>query len=233
MVTGYGAWLDEQEARGGGAAGAPARRRAEVVLWEARQAQQRLVDGPGACRDDAEALRCFRFMNRVMRDQRIASRSPRCARSRRVGDDRRRRSRRSPSAGDEAASWRPFQLAFILMQLPALTDPTARAAQRRPPARVELLFFPTGGGKTEAYLGPGGVHVRDPPPAGRRRVRRGAARRRRRRRRADALHAAAAHRSAVPAGDRAGVRGRAGAPRGRGDAGVRSRSGSGCGSAPT
>ena len=48
-------------------------------------------------------------------------------------------------------SWRPFQLAFILLNLPALTHPTH-------PDRVgtglgDLLFFPTGGGKTEAYLG--------------------------------------------------------------------------------
>jgi Helicase conserved C-terminal domain len=42
--------------------------------------------------------------------------------------------------------WRPFQLAFILGCLPALADP-ARAAT------VDILWFPTGGGKTEAYLG--------------------------------------------------------------------------------
>ena len=54
--------------------------------------------------------------------------------------------------GDKAASWRPFQLAFILLQLPALTDP-AHPLRSGEAANVELLFFPTGGGKTEAYLG--------------------------------------------------------------------------------
>ncbi len=54
--------------------------------------------------------------------------------------------------GDEAASWRPFQLAFILLQLPALTDPS-HPLRSGDAANVELLFFPTGGGKTEAYLG--------------------------------------------------------------------------------
>src|SRR5690606_39888787 len=54
--------------------------------------------------------------------------------------------------GPKAHSWRTFQLAFILMQLPLLSEP---AAPKRSGdlAKAQLLFFPTGGGKTEAYLG--------------------------------------------------------------------------------
>jgi hypothetical protein len=44
--------------------------------------------------------------------------------------------------------------ALVLLNLPALTDP---AHPERVPdgyaALVDLLFYPTGGGKTEAYLG--------------------------------------------------------------------------------
>src|SRR5581483_3361878 len=55
--------------------------------------------------------------------------------------------------GPAAATWRPFQLAFLLLNLPSLTDPAHPERAAAPSATVDLLFFPTGGGKTEAYLG--------------------------------------------------------------------------------
>src|SRR6266567_4185870 len=50
-------------------------------------------------------------------------------------------------------SWRPFQLAFILLNLPALTDLHHPDRSVEASAVADLLWFPTGGGKTEAYLG--------------------------------------------------------------------------------
>src|SRR6187401_801198 len=56
---------------------------------------------------------------------------------------------RSPARYTKAVpEWRLFQLAFLLLNLESVADP---ASDHR--ATVELLFFPTGGGKTEAYLG--------------------------------------------------------------------------------
>ena len=149
VVDAYTAWLDEQEAavaalpehlRGTGA----------EALAEARQVLGQLAEGLDHLLTDPESRRCFAFMNRVMADQRVRSQIA-AARAVNPGlsvEDAEARILKE----DHPHHWRVFQLAFILMQLPALTDP---ALPRRSGdlAAAQLLFFPTGGGKTEAYLG--------------------------------------------------------------------------------
>ena len=51
-------------------------------------------------------------------------------------------------------SWYPFQLAFVLHELTSFIEPKGHPGQDVPDRQlVDLLWFPTGGGKTEAYLG--------------------------------------------------------------------------------
>jgi hypothetical protein len=150
LVAGYGDWLGRQETQ---AAELPAHLQdvARDVIEEARQAHAQLTAGLDHVASDPQALECFQFMNEVMRDQRLQSQIA-ALRSSTPGLSIEQAREQVYARGPAAASWYPFQLAFILMQLPALTDPAA-PARSGSMARVELLFFPTGGGKTEAYLG--------------------------------------------------------------------------------
>lgn len=151
LVKGYGAWLTAQ---GDAADDLPEhlQETAELALLEARQVHSRLAAGLEHVATDPEALRCFQFMNRVMRDQRIASQVA-AARAADAAMTIEQAQADVAARGADSAAWRPFQLAFILMQLGALTDPAAQLRSADHHAQVELLFFPTGGGKTEAYLG--------------------------------------------------------------------------------
>src|SRR5450756_361804 len=149
IVERYSAWLDKQEEL---ASQLPEHLRREGLeaVSEARQVQRQFADGLEYLLGNAEALRCFRFMNDVMAEQRIQSQVAR--RRTEHPDESIDDAREAVLAGENPHSWFTFQLAFVLMQIPLLTDP---AAVRRSGklAAAQLLFFTTGGGKTEAYLG--------------------------------------------------------------------------------
>lgn len=99
-------------------------------------AYQRIMDGIELVAKNQNAREAFCFANRAMA----------LHRERAVKALARRRGEPPPSP--VVARWRPFQVAFILLNLPAMAD-------RLHPHRdvADLLWFPTGGGKTEAYLG--------------------------------------------------------------------------------
>ncbi len=130
LVSEYRKWIDGQA---GNVPGAPAKRRETglELIQRARVAADRIQRGIDLL-GDATCLEAFRLANKTMAE----------AARRRLGVIQGKRPE------DVQPGWRPFQLAFILMNLPGIAEPGH-------PDRgiVDLLFFPTGGGKTEAYLG--------------------------------------------------------------------------------
>lgn len=107
---------------------------AKQHLERCDEAVDRMRAGAALLRNDDAAWRAFRLANEAMAVQR--------ARSLYVGG------KTESQEADEQHAWRPFQLAFFLLCLTGVADETT-------PDRgvADLLWFPTGGGKTEAYLG--------------------------------------------------------------------------------
>jgi hypothetical protein len=130
FVSQYTAWIAEQRKT---APKSPPRRAetAKELLNRAQVAAKRIEDGIDLL-SDPQCLEAFRIANKAMAT----------AARRRMGV-----MQGKPSETIQP-KWRPFQLAFILMNLKGIAEPTC--ADREV---VDLLFFPTGGGKTEAYLG--------------------------------------------------------------------------------
>ncbi len=105
---------------------------AAILLDEAKHACARIERGIALLKEP-DVFKAFRVANRAM------------------AKAARRRSARAANVAPEAVEpprWRPFQLAFLLMNLEGIARPSSSDREA-----VDLLFFPTGGGKTEGYLG--------------------------------------------------------------------------------
>jgi hypothetical protein len=128
----YETWIAGQQAAIGNISGAPRQATAKRLIASARQARHRVAEGIELLRSNPHAPLAFRAMKESI---------ARAARQRGAGQG-------GDPATQPAPSWRPFQLAFILLNLSGLQDGLHRDREI-----VDLLFFPTGGGKTEACLG--------------------------------------------------------------------------------
>lgn len=147
LTEDYAAWIVDQRGRiGGDVQGFDAF--AKEAMNRCDEIRDRLEEGVVALANESDdtALRAFRFANWAMAQQRIHSI---------YALDRRRGGKKTLAELDipKNRSWRPFQLAFVLLSIPSLADPLHKDRTKPIDADADLLWFPTGGGKTEAYLG--------------------------------------------------------------------------------
>ena len=152
VVSLYRRWIDVQrnavadlDERLRGAAAA------NIALCETAAA--RMEAGLLLLEKDAEVLSAFRIANQALLIQQLRTR--RTARQAswegELGVYSFTEPARDPSdlvPADGQGNWRPFQVAFQLMCIASVAN--GSDAERE---LVELIWFPTGGGKTEAYLG--------------------------------------------------------------------------------
>lgn len=123
LLNEYADWIVRQRGQAKGLTGGR-RATAEALMARAEIARERIADGLAHLAREADAFEAFRLANHAMA---LAARRVR---------------------PDKVPEWRLFQLAFVLLNVASAGNPGH--ADREV---VELLFFPTGGGKTEAYLG--------------------------------------------------------------------------------
>lgn len=131
LIERYGDWIDMQrqialdresldDTRG-------------LLLADAEATRTRLREGIDLLARDETVRRAFCWSNLAMSVSALQADK---------GRDKKR------YADGTKPSWRPFQLAFVLLNLASVDDvghPHRKTA--------DLVYFPTGGGKTEAYLG--------------------------------------------------------------------------------
>jgi hypothetical protein len=115
---------------------------AEEHLNSCRESLNRMRKGLDIIRSAGEnddVLEAFRFANRAMALQRTHSEW-----AKQVSKSK------DWSAGPTRikTEWRPFQIGFVLQSLTGIVEPTHDDRKI-----ADLIWFPTGGGKTEAYLG--------------------------------------------------------------------------------
>ena len=146
LADSYGKWIHEKLISDDKMSNADFKEKiGDKVISHCSEALNRIREGIELIANDEVAFDAFCFMNCSMLLQRnIMSYSKKHG----AGIECNFRDFVDPRKPDTDFGWRPFQIAFILMNLSGIVNP-----EHKDRDVVDLLYFPTGGGKTEAYLG--------------------------------------------------------------------------------
>lgn len=119
---------------------------------------RRMREGIEILRTNALALKAFAYANKAMLLQQIATKKILHRKLHWNGEFVAPESAANPDKAypnqyleddfEHIGNWRAFQIAFFLMSIGGLVNPESEDRDI-----VDLIWFPTGGGKTEAYLG--------------------------------------------------------------------------------
>jgi len=111
------------------------------ILERIESTIKRMADGVDLLENNPDVMRIFRLANKAML---IGMARNKASRSRDAGNYS---DVLIEDVDPDSFLWRPFQLAFILISFRGLWSP-----EHDDRSIVDLIWFPTGGGKTEAYL---------------------------------------------------------------------------------
>lgn len=132
FVAGYAAWIEKQKSCASSSSVLPDEEdAAKRIVKRMGVAVFRMKQGVTFLRKDQRAQQSFALANQAMLDQMMQY-------------DRTQAKAKAP----DQYRWRPFQLAFLLNVIESVVNEESDFRDT-----VDLIWFPTGGGKTEAYLG--------------------------------------------------------------------------------
>lgn len=100
-------------------------------LKKCRETKDRIQNAIELLESDDIGFKAFQLANRAMLNQRVKFLE-----------------KEKTEVDFDKITWYPFQLSFMLQEIQSIIDPKSQYREV-----VDLLWFPTGGGKTEAYLG--------------------------------------------------------------------------------
>ncbi len=153
LSDGYATWIEEQRRK---TADLPEHLKSAATanLETCDECLRRIQAGASLLSENARARKAFALMNRAMLMQhehyRLSTEGKRYWEAK--GKDLQLAEPYvKPDYDASERTWRPFQLAFVLMSLRSIVLQEEEDFTERD--IVDLIWFPTGGGKTEAYLG--------------------------------------------------------------------------------
>lgn len=154
LVKKYGSWIQILE-RDSEKLESKYKKAASLNIKDCKECLERLSEGVSVLENNPDALTAFKYMNEAMLLQQLHYVIPK--KHWMVNTDTLIDSSPLPDIlkpetwgrdADRKGKWRPFQIAFILLNIKSIVETSSIDHDN-----VELIWFPTGGGKTEAYLG--------------------------------------------------------------------------------
>lgn len=151
LVEKYGEWIEERK------------KEADVLKEEypisieninnCLECNSRILKGIEILKNNETALKAFRYMNQAMLMQQLHYRIKKKEWDRNntdvlLNNEPMPDIKDTSTWGSVEGMWRPFQIAFVLLNIKSIVEEDSPEHDN-----VELIWFPTGGGKTEAYLG--------------------------------------------------------------------------------
>jgi hypothetical protein len=141
LQVAYANWIDGLQAHPKMGNANFASHQGTETIARCKEQSERMLEGIRILQSNDIAYRAFCFMNRCMFMQRSINMF-----SKKYGNGV--QCNLGEFLKDNHSEWRAFQIAFVLLNISSLVNSDDNFRNY-----VDLLYFPTGGGKTEAYLG--------------------------------------------------------------------------------